>query len=116
MSQVDTPKLWRQITIPVFASYGGKDLNVPAARNIAALEAALQSAGNRDYRIRLYPNINHNGFETDSTLLTVDQLRYLQRLPPGIFSDRLDWVLRRVPPRKRAASDPDENVPEDGNP
>jgi hypothetical protein len=49
MSQVDTPKLWRQITIPVFASYGGKDLNVPAARNIAALEEALQSAGNRDF-------------------------------------------------------------------
>ena len=101
MSQVDTPKLWRQIRIPVFASYGGKDLNVPAARNIAALEEALHFAGNRDYRIKLYPNINHNGFETDSALLTADQHRYLQRLPPVIFSDRLEWVLRHVPPRKR---------------
>jgi pimeloyl-ACP methyl ester carboxylesterase len=102
MSQVDTPKLWRQITIPVFASFGGKDLNVPAARNIAALEEALQSAGNRDYRIKLYPNINHNGFEADSALLTADQLRYLQRLPPGIFTDRLDWVLSHAPARKRS--------------
>jgi CubicO group peptidase (beta-lactamase class C family)/pimeloyl-ACP methyl ester carboxylesterase len=100
MSQVDTPKLWQQITIPVFASYGGKDLNVPAARNIAALEEALQSARNRDYRIKLYPNINHNGFETDSAVLTADQQRYLQRLPPGIFSDRLDWVLSHVRLRK----------------
>jgi pimeloyl-ACP methyl ester carboxylesterase len=106
MSQVDTPKLWRQITIPVFASYGGKDLNVPAARNMAALEEALQSAGNRDYRIKLYPNINHNGFETDSALLTANQHRYLQRLPPGIFSARLDWIRRHVAPRKRSAHDP----------
>jgi pimeloyl-ACP methyl ester carboxylesterase len=101
MSQVDTLQLWRRITIPVLALYGGRDLNVPAARNIAALDDALKNAGNRDYKIKLFPNANHNGLETDKARLSPDEQRYLQRLVPGIFTDRLNWVLSHAPPRRQ---------------
>jgi pimeloyl-ACP methyl ester carboxylesterase len=101
MSQIDTLQLWRQITVPVLALYGGKDLNVPAARNIAALEDALKHAGNRDYKVKLFSNADHNGLETDKARLSPDEQRYLQRHVPGIFTDRLNWVLTHAPSRKQ---------------
>lgn len=96
MSQLDTAPLWRTVTIPVLALYGGKDLNVPAARNVVALEEALKSAGNRDYEIKVLPNANHDGLETDKALLTDDQVRYLQGYAPGYFEARLKWVRNRL--------------------
>jgi pimeloyl-ACP methyl ester carboxylesterase len=111
MSQIDTPKLWQRITVPVLALYCGKDLNVPAAKNIRALDDALKIAGNRDYTIKLFPNADHNGMDTDKAMLTPDDFRYLQKLASGVFSARLDWVLRHVRQRKHAASDPESNLP-----
>jgi pimeloyl-ACP methyl ester carboxylesterase len=102
MSQVDTLQLWRRTTIPVLALYGGRDLNVPAARNVAALDEALRHAGNRDYKIKLFPNANHNGLETDKARLSPDEERYLHRHAPGIFTARLEWVLSHAPPRQRS--------------
>jgi pimeloyl-ACP methyl ester carboxylesterase len=102
MSQIDTPQLWRRITVPVLALYCGKDLNVPAAKNISALDEALKIAGNRDYTIKLFPNADHNGLDTDKAVLTGDDFRYLQKLAPGALSARLDWVLNHVAPRKRS--------------
>jgi uncharacterized protein len=96
MTQLDTAPLWRTVTIPVLALYGGKDLNVPAARNVTALTEALKSAGNRDYEIKVLPNANHDGLETDKALLTDDQVRYLQGYAPGYFEARLKWVRNRL--------------------
>jgi Xaa-Pro aminopeptidase/pimeloyl-ACP methyl ester carboxylesterase len=96
MSQVDTVELWRQITIPVLALYGGQDLNVPAEKNVIALDAALKSAGNRDYTIRVFPNANHDGLDAGKAPLTYDQFRHLQRYAAGYFSTQLDWVLHHV--------------------
>jgi pimeloyl-ACP methyl ester carboxylesterase len=93
MSQLDTMSLWRRVTIPVLALYGGRDLNVPAEKNAIALESALKSAGNRDYTIKIFPNADHDGLDTDTRVPTADQLRYLQRYVPGYFSTQLDWVL-----------------------
>ena len=104
MSQLDTLSLWRRVTIPVLALYGGKDLNVPAEKNVIALESALKSAGNRDYTIKVFPNANHDGLDTDKAVLTDDQLRYLQRYVPGYFSTQLNWVLSHTRPRERPRS------------
>ncbi len=47
MAQIKSSELWRQVKIPVLALYGGKDLNVPAAKNVTALTQALTAAGNQ---------------------------------------------------------------------
>lgn len=47
------------IEVPVLALYGGKDVQVPAARNAAAMERILSNAGHKDFRVMTLPDANH---------------------------------------------------------
>ena len=93
MARVRSSEYWRQVKIPVLALYGGKDLNVPAAKNVAALTQELQGAGNHDYTITILPEANHDGLDASSPLLDNEQVRYLQRYAPGYFDTQMSWVL-----------------------
>src|SRR5215471_14166020 len=96
MAQIKSSELWRQVKIPVLALYGGKDLNVPAARNVAALTAELTAAGNRDFIVKVFPDANHDGFETSSPMLDGEQARFLKQLVPGLINTQITWVLAHV--------------------
>lgn len=96
MARLRSSEFWRKVKIPVLAVYGGRDLNVPAAKNVAALKQELKEAGNRDYTIKLFPDGNHDGLETSSAMLDNEQARYLQRHVPGYFDTQLNWVLSHV--------------------
>jgi uncharacterized protein len=50
---------WARTTLPVLAIFGGKDVQVDAMQNAPALEAALEQAGNTDYKIVVLPDANH---------------------------------------------------------
>ena len=56
---------------------------------MAALTQELKEAGNRDYRIKLFPDGNHDGLETSNAMLDDEQLRYLRRHVPGYFDTPL---------------------------
>lgn len=84
MAQIKSSEFCRQVKIPVLAPYGGKDLNVLAAKNMTALTAELRAAGNRDFTIKVFPDANHDGFETTDLILDGEQARYLTRLVPGL--------------------------------
>jgi len=96
MSQIMTRQLWGRITMPVLALYGGHDTNVPAAKNVEALKAELTRAHNPDCTITVFPTADHDGFETKHARLTATEMRYLDRLIPGVFDAELDWVLKRI--------------------
>ena len=96
MARIRSSEFWRQVRIPVLALYGGKDLNVPAAKNVAALTQEMKEAGNHDYTIKLFPDANHDGLETSNAMLDNEQVRYLQRHVPGYFDTQLSWVLSHV--------------------
>jgi hypothetical protein len=96
MAQIKPSELWRRVKIPVLALYGGKDLNVPAAKNVTALTADLTAAGNRDFTIKVFPDANHDGFETTDLMLDGEQMRYLRRLAPGLVNTQITWVLAHV--------------------
>ena len=96
MAQVKSSDFWRQVKIPVLALYGGKDLNVPAAKNVTALTQELTSAGNKDFTIKVFPNANHDGLETTGSMLDGEQRRYLKRLVPGLVNTQITWVLSHV--------------------
>jgi len=96
MAQIKSSELWRHVKIPVLALYGGKDLNVPAAKNVTALTAELTAAGNRDFTIKVFPDANHDGFETTDLMLDGEQMRYLRRLAPGLVNTQITWVLAHV--------------------
>jgi uncharacterized protein len=84
MTRVKSSELWRHVTTPVLALYGGKDLNVPAARNVSALNQELTEAGNKDFTVKLFPNANHDGLETDNAVSSDEEVRYLRDMSTGI--------------------------------
>jgi uncharacterized protein len=55
-----------QLKMPVLALNGSKDVQVPAAANLAATEQALKAAGNKRYTIKELPGLNHI-FQTANT-------------------------------------------------
>jgi len=93
MSRVRSSEFWGRVKIPVLALYGGKDLNVPAAKNVAALTQELNDEGNRDYMIKVFPDANHEGLEVSDAMLDNEQARYLQRQVPGFFDTLQGWML-----------------------
>ena len=48
-----------QVTVPVLAIHGEKDLQVPYEENLREIEAALQRGGNTRYEIHAFPDLNH---------------------------------------------------------
>jgi hypothetical protein len=48
-----------QITIPVLALNGEKDLQVPPKQNLPEIEKALKNAGNKNFKIVELPKLNH---------------------------------------------------------
>jgi dienelactone hydrolase len=96
MAQIKSSDLWRQVKIPVLALYGGKDLHVPAAKNVTALTQELTEAGNRDFTIKVFPDANHDGFETTDPMPDGEQSRYLKRIVPGLINAQMTWVLAHV--------------------
>jgi hypothetical protein len=96
MAQIKSSDLWRQVNVPVLALYGGKDLNVPAARSVAALTQELTEARNRDFTIKVFPDANHDGFEVTDPILDGEQIRYIKRIVPGLINTQITWVLAHV--------------------
>lgn len=47
------------VTVPVLALNGEKDLQVPPKENLSVIEEALKSAGNKNYKIVELPGLNH---------------------------------------------------------
>jgi pimeloyl-ACP methyl ester carboxylesterase len=96
MAQVNSSDLWRQVRAPVLALYGGKDLHVPAAKNVAALTQELTEAGNRDFTIKVFPDADHDGFEITGPMPDGEQFRYVKRIVPGLINAQITWVLAHV--------------------
>lgn len=55
----DPAPVLAQVDVPVLAIYGERDLNVPPAQNVPALEAALAGDDDGDATIRTLPGLNH---------------------------------------------------------
>jgi len=49
----------RQVTVPVLAINGEKDLQAPSKQNVPAIRAALEAGGNRNIEIVELPGLNH---------------------------------------------------------
>jgi pimeloyl-ACP methyl ester carboxylesterase len=55
----DPAPVLEQVTCPVLAINGSKDLQVPSAANLVAIGAALEKGGNQDYTLKEFPSLNH---------------------------------------------------------
>lgn len=62
----DPSEALEEISVPVLALFGGKDLQVPPEQSAGEVEAALERGGNADATVLVLPGLNHL-FQTAAT-------------------------------------------------
>jgi hypothetical protein len=86
---------WEQVTVPVLGIFGGKDVQVNAESNEAALAEALAVAGNEDATTLTLPDANHLFQEADTGTVA----EYGQLAPEfidGFVDTIVDWFVVRA--------------------
>lgn len=84
-----------KVSCPVLALYGGRDLQVPAELNRAALEAALSGAGNKEVTVFEYPEANHL-FQQAVTGLPSEYAMLEKQFIPGMLEQVGEWLVERL--------------------
>lgn len=84
-----------QVTIPVLAINGEKDLQVPYEVNLREIEAALQRGGNTNYEIHALPDHNHL-FQHSETGAPSEYATIEETWSVESMELIADWILRTV--------------------
>jgi pimeloyl-ACP methyl ester carboxylesterase len=92
--EYDPKPILENLSTPMLALFGGLDRIVPPERNVRTMAAALKRAGNKDYKIRVFPGVGHD-FQ-DAT--TGGRKDYLLRkgYAPEFLNTITRWVLKHV--------------------
>lgn len=83
-----------QVTCPVLALFGEKDLQVPAEMNMAAIRSALTAAGNRNVEAAILPGLNHL-FQSARTGAPSEYGEIEETMSPAALTHVATWVLRQ---------------------
>ena len=86
---------WEQVTVPVLGIFGGKDTQVAAEPNEAALREALEVAGNEDVTTVVIPDANHLFQEAETGAFS----EYGELEPEfidGFLDTVVDWMVVRA--------------------
>lgn len=86
---------WRRVRVPVLGLFGGLDVQVVAAQNEPALVAALQAAGNSDYRTIVLPDANHL-FQAAVTGAPSEYGSLDPVFTPDLLPQLVDWVVEHT--------------------
>ncbi|MFO0611806.1 MAG: alpha/beta fold hydrolase [Polyangiaceae bacterium] len=91
-----TPSTYlEKLTCPVLAIGGTKDLQVPATENLAAIDAALKKAGNRDVTTQSFDGLNHLFQRAD--LGTMEEWATIdETLDPRVLEALTGWLTSRT--------------------
>ncbi|WP_299702962.1 alpha/beta fold hydrolase [uncultured Pontibacter sp.] len=81
----------RQLKMPVLALNGSKDLQVPAAANLAATQKALKASGNKHYTVKELPGLNHL-FQTANTGLHTEYAAIEETMAPVALETISAWI------------------------
>jgi pimeloyl-ACP methyl ester carboxylesterase len=83
-----------KVKVPVLAIFGGKDVQVAAGPNEAAVKAALAQAGNTHVTTRVYPDANHL-FQAAKTG-GVQEYSQRKDMVPGLLDETAQWIKDTV--------------------
>lgn len=78
------------VTCPMLAIWGDKDVVVPVEKSVTVFDEALKRAGNEDYTLRVFPNLDHGLQPPPAERRSDDEFdtRFLETIA--------DWILERV--------------------
>jgi uncharacterized protein len=91
----EDPAVWlRRIDVPVLALFGGKDVQVAADDNAAALRTALAAGGNDEVEIEVYPGLNHLFQHADTG--AIDEYGKIEEtMAPEVLERIGGWIAAR---------------------
>jgi pimeloyl-ACP methyl ester carboxylesterase len=86
----------QRVRCPVLILQGGKDIQVSAERDAPLLEEALEEAGNPDFELVVFPQLDHLFKRSEEEEPT--GLEYLQSRPvdPGFLDTLSAWLAKRL--------------------
>ena len=85
----------QQLSCPVLALIGSKDLQVPATQNLNAIREALQKGGNKNVTVKSMDNLNHLFQEADSGSPS-EYATIEQTFSPVALKEISDWILKII--------------------
>jgi pimeloyl-ACP methyl ester carboxylesterase len=91
----DPADILSKVKCPVLALGGKKDVAIPSSQNLKAIEEILQKAGNENYKIVEFPNLNHL-FQTANTGLPMEFSLIEETMAPVVLKTIADWVMDQV--------------------
>jgi hypothetical protein len=80
-----------KLKIPVLAIDGEKDLQVPPKEDLKIIKSSLEKAGNKDFKIIMFPGLNHL-FQTAKTGSPVEYSKIEETITPVVLSSISDWI------------------------
>jgi hypothetical protein len=89
--------------VPVLAVAGTLDKRMPPEPNLGEIAAALQAAGNRDYRVVAMPGLNHL-FQTARTGSPDEYTQLPEIFAPAALDLITEWIRARTGPGQGAAA------------
>lgn len=93
LSHDPRPDLAR-LRVPVLAAWGERDLQVPAAENLAALRRALAPTAVRGVTMRVFPRVNHL-LQTCETGLPTEYGALEETVAPDVLEAIARWIAAR---------------------
>lgn len=91
-------EVFRQVRVPVLALNGSRDAQVPAAKHLPGMAAALAAGGNSDFTVAVLPGLNHQ-FQTCNTCQPAEYGELEETFSPVALNLMGDWIVRQVLPR-----------------
>ena len=84
----------RQVTCPVLAINGEKDMQVPPKQNLPVIRQALEAAGNRHFEVDELPGLNHL-FQTARTGAVSEYAEIEETMSPLALEKIASWIQKQ---------------------
>lgn len=85
----------KRVICPVLAIVGEKDLQVAPKENLQAIEEALKSGNNKDYKVIEIPNLNHL-LQTAKTGSPAEYGKIEETISPEVLELVGQWILEKT--------------------
>jgi len=90
----DSRMALRKVRVPVLALGGSLDEQVPAQQNLAGIESALETGGDKDYQVVELPGLNHL-FQTATTGAPAEYATIAETIAPHVLDLVTEWISAR---------------------
>ncbi len=81
-----------KLRVPILSIYGEKDVQVPAPENSSRLESILQNKSHPDYRVLVFPDLNHLMQHAESGL-PAEYGKIEETMAPEVLQTIKDWII-----------------------